>query len=101
MGAHFTSGRAFTCNDSNRGRFSVELSMAAPLPSRARYLCRGSPECPAKFSHWFDTGSGTDRRDNPELDLRPGGKLWPAGHSELFSDRCRLGAYRSVFSAVL
>ena len=73
MGAHFTSGRAFTCNDSNRGRFSVELSMAAALSSRTRDLCRGSAECAAKLPHRFDNSSGTDRRDNSDVDLRPGG----------------------------
>jgi len=73
MGARFTFGRAPARNDSNRGRFSVELSMAAALPSRTRYLCRGSAECAAKLPHWFDNSSGTDRRDNSDVDLRPGG----------------------------
>src|SRR6266478_7534596 len=42
MGAHPAFGCALTRNDSDRGRFSMELSMAAALPSRPRTLRCGS-----------------------------------------------------------
>src|SRR5437588_3803729 len=70
MGARFTFGRALARNDSNRGRFSMELSMAAALPSPTRPLRRGSAESTAKLAHWVDSSLGTDRRDNSDVDLR-------------------------------
>src|SRR6266480_3723859 len=70
MGARFTSGRAPARNDSNRGRFSVELSMAAALPSRARTLRCRSAAYPATLAHWFDHGPLVDRRDQDRKSTR-------------------------------
>ena len=70
MGAHFAFSRAPTRDDSNRGRFSVELSMATVLPSRNCALRRGSAERTAKLAHWVNNSPGTDRRDNSDVDLR-------------------------------
>src|ERR1700687_3674724 len=66
MGTHFTFHRAPARNDSNRGRFSMELSMAAALPSRPRALRSGSAESTAKLAHWLDHGPGIDHRDNSD-----------------------------------
>ena len=69
MGACFTFGCALARNDSDRECFSVELSMAAALPSRHRTLRRRSAESTAKLAYWVDSSPGTDRRDNSDVDL--------------------------------
>src|SRR5438552_2576649 len=73
MGAHLAFGCALVGNDSNRGRFSVELSLAAVLPSRPRSLRGGSAERPAKLAHWLNHGPSAHRRNNSDVDLRFGG----------------------------
>ena len=70
MGARFTFGRAFALNDSNRGRSSLEFSLAAALPSRSRTLRCRSAAYPATLADWFDHGPFVDRRDDSDVDLR-------------------------------
>ncbi len=72
MGANLAFGRAPAGNDSNRRRFSLEFSLAAALPSRARNLRRGSAARATKLAHWFHHSPGIDRRNNSDVDLRPG-----------------------------
>ena len=70
MGARFTFGRAFALNDSNRGRSSLEFSLAAALPSRSRTLRCRSAAYPATLADWFDHGPFVDRRDDSDVVLR-------------------------------
>ena len=70
MGSRFTLGRALVRDDSNCGRFSLELSMAAALPSRPRALCRGSAAAASTIADRFRFSPTAGRHDNSDVDLR-------------------------------
>src|SRR5260370_12549617 len=69
MGAHPAFGRALARNDSDGGRFSMELSMAAALPSRPRTLRCGSAATASEITNGLCIRPGADPRHRSDADL--------------------------------
>src|SRR5260370_14092721 len=70
MGVHPAFGRALARNDSDRGRFSMELSMAAALPSRPRTLRCGSAATASEITNRLCIRPAADPCHRSDADLR-------------------------------